>query len=170
MLCVLQYKTGPQFIENDLLKYQWYLWSSIKEWSISWSFKTNLIVGNLDSQWITCLEYSELVLNYIHTVQSVNHNILSLIRFWEYLQKMNWNIWLRRQCLQMHLNEYFWNTNHLLLEYVPQTPIDNNSALVQVAWHQTCTKPLPESKLTNVTVITLDTRRASPIPTSPVVN
>ena len=35
------------------------------------------------------------------------------------------------------------------LKFVPKSPVDNKSALVQVmAWHQTDNKPLPEPMLT----------------------
>ena len=41
---------------------------------------------------------------------------------------------------------------HISLKFVPRSPIDNKAALVQaMAWRRTGDKPLPESRLAEVT-------------------
>ena len=49
-------------------------------------------------------------------------------------------------------NESVWISITISLKFVPKSPIDYKSALVQVmAWHQTGEKPLPESMVTKFT-------------------
>ena len=50
------------------------------------------------------------------------------------------------------VNEKFSITINISLKFVPKGPIDNKSALVQVmVWRRTGDKPLPESKLAQIT-------------------
>ena len=50
------------------------------------------------------------------------------------------------------VNEYFSILIKISLKFVPEDPIDNEAALVQVmAWHRTDVKPLPEPMLTQFT-------------------
>ena len=47
------------------------------------------------------------------------------------------------------MNEKFWISIQISLNFVPRGPIDNTWALVQVvAWRRTGDKPLPEPMLT----------------------
>ena len=51
-------------------------------------------------------------------------------------------------------NYIFLNANDIIpiqtsLKWVPRSPIDNKTVVVQVmAWHRTCDKPLPVSMMT----------------------
>ena len=43
------------------------------------------------------------------------------------------------------LNENIWISNKISLKYIPRSPIDNMSALVQImTWRRKSDKPLPE--------------------------
>ena len=53
---------------------------------------------------------------------------------------------------RIFLNENGWISNNISLKFVPEGPINNISALVQVtAWRRTGDKPLPEPMLNQFT-------------------